>query len=127
MLLLPIMDEAASGSGFTSINKLADSPSPQSFTPFTLISPDVASVPKLTVMLWVELLPVAPGGKVQRYDVASSIGFTKKFILYAGKQKNASPIIVSTGAGGEEHIVKDCLGAKGPPAKVLSIAWTDQL
>ena len=46
---------------------------PHAFTAFTEIFPDVAFAPKLTLMLFVVLVPVAPGGKVQRYDVAFSI------------------------------------------------------
>ena len=43
----------------------AEAPLLHAFDPLTVIFPDVAFVPKLTLILFVALEPVAPGGKVQ--------------------------------------------------------------
>jgi len=50
---------------FTRTVKLEELLSPQEFTALTEIIPDIAVGPKVTWMLFVELVPVAPGGKVQ--------------------------------------------------------------
>ena len=42
----------------------------QAFIPFTIMFPEIAEVPKLTIMVLVVLVPVAPLGKVQIYEVA---------------------------------------------------------
>ena len=48
-------------------------PSPFELRPNTVIFPETEPVPKVTDMLFVELVPVAPEGKVQTYEVASAI------------------------------------------------------
>ena len=50
---------------------------PHPFNAFTEIFPDFAFAPKLTLMLLVVLVPVAPGGKVQLYDSAFSVSGTE--------------------------------------------------
>ncbi len=46
------------------IDNDAKVPSPQAFTPFTVIFPEVALVPKSTNMVFELLLPIAPVGNV---------------------------------------------------------------
>ena len=53
------------------------SPSPQSLCPFTFIIPDVKVLSKLIKIILDVLLPVAPEGNVQLYDVAPSISETE--------------------------------------------------
>jgi hypothetical protein len=62
-----------SGRELTVIIFATEAPLPVEFEPFTEILPVFAFAPKLTRILFVVLVPVAPGGKVQRYDVAFSI------------------------------------------------------
>ena len=67
---------AAKGNGSTVIASVEAEPSPQEFVPFTVMSPEIAVVPKSTSMLLVVLVPVAPLGNVQIYDVALVIAGT---------------------------------------------------
>ncbi|MPM43279.1 hypothetical protein SDC9_89952 [bioreactor metagenome] len=61
---------------FTVTGNVETAPSPQGLVPITVILPDVAEVPKSTAMLSVVLVPVAPVGKVQTYEVAFVIAGT---------------------------------------------------
>ena len=45
-------------------------PSPQPFDPLIVMFPEIAEVPKFTVMLLVVLFPVDPCGRFQIYEVA---------------------------------------------------------
>jgi len=63
--ILPVIVSAASGKGLTVIAKVEICPSPQSFDPYTDISPDIAELSKSTVIELLVLEPVIPDGKVQ--------------------------------------------------------------
>ena len=56
---------AVAGNGLTVIAFVEIPPSPHEFVPLTVIFPETAEVPKLTVIEFVVLVPVAPVGKVQ--------------------------------------------------------------
>ena len=64
---------AAEGNVFNVIARLEDVPLPQLLVPFTVILPDIALAPKFTLIVFVVLVPVAPVGKVQMYEVALAI------------------------------------------------------
>lgn len=70
------MIPAASGNGFTETAFVETAPSPQSFLPRTVMSPETAELAYETVMLFVVLDPVAPSGSIQTYDVAFSMAGT---------------------------------------------------
>ena len=63
----PVMVPAAAGKGFTVTAKAGDAvPFPQLLVPATVMLPDTAVAPKLTVMLFVPapVAMVAPAGRV---------------------------------------------------------------
>ncbi len=59
------MESGFSGKGFTVTALVAGAPALQAFAPLTVMSPDIALVPKLTRMVLVELDPAVPCGNVQ--------------------------------------------------------------
>ena len=63
-LVKPEIVPAATGKGFTVMAKTEESLMPQLLLPFTLILPETAEVPKLTVIELLVLDPIAPLGNV---------------------------------------------------------------
>ena len=98
-LVKPEIVPAATGKGFTEMAKTEESLMPQLLLPFTLIFPETAEVPKLTVIEFVELAPVAPVGNVHTYEVALvMVGIVYITLLWPW-QTLVKPEIVPAAAG----------------------------
>ncbi len=88
------------GSGFTVIGSDVTTPLPQEFSPCTAIFPEIAAGEKLTVMMFVMLLPVAPPGNVQIQEVAPAIGAAVNTMPVSPAQTAVKPLIeVAAGTG----------------------------
>ena len=91
----PVIIPAAAGNGLTVTAKAGEAaPFPQPLVPETVMFPDTAPVPKLTVIF---LVPepdamTAPAGSVQVYDVALRISLHEYATPFVPAQTDAVPV-----------------------------------
>jgi hypothetical protein len=100
---------AGTGNGLTVTAKPGEgSPFPQTLVPYTVICPETAVAPKLTVMVLVPApeVIVAPAGSVQLYVLALGIDGTVYMYPVPLMQTCAGPVMVPPVEGAGQVVVK---------------------